>query len=214
MVTKDIFECDLCRQLTSSMLVHYPDAFTYDNVQRFRIEMCWPSKKTIDKGKIYFAMVKSGTKKSTYNFNHIYILDVWLAGNHTMSFDLPFVVEDAIPHAMDSSTALGLAKHWLKGCLTDGSGHHKWCNDKVETCRPTGLLDIVGSKSTGMLRLVHTGTSEAKTFVTLSHCWGHNVQPILTTQNVEERCKSGISIDTLPKTFQDAVTVATWFNGA
>ena len=64
-----------------------------------------------------------------------------------------------------------------------------------------------------MLCLVLTSQAEKEAFVTLSHCWGHNVQPILTTQNLEERCKSGISIDLLPKTFGDAVTVAQWFNG-
>ncbi|KAK3677345.1 hypothetical protein LTR78_002883 [Recurvomyces mirabilis] len=63
-----------------------------------------------------------------------------------------------------------------------------------------------------MLRLVPTGPFRTETFVTLSHCWGHNVQPILTTQNIEERCESGIPIDALPKTFQDAITVTEWFD--
>lgn len=72
-----------------------------------------------------------------------------------------------------------------------------------------------------MLRLVSPETqpqlfAEDRDYVTLSHCWGgagnkHN--PLLLEGNFEERQQSGIDIKSLPKTFQDAIQIASWHKG-
>ena len=52
--------------------------------------------------------------------------------------------------------------------------------------------------------------------VTLSHCWGlwgAKELPVLDTANEIERIDQGISLDALPATFQDALTIAGWFEG-
>ncbi|KAK5754035.1 hypothetical protein LTS12_015889 [Elasticomyces elasticus] len=111
-----------------------------------------------------------------------------------------------------AETPLQLAKHWLNLCLSDEDDQHKLCNAKIEGYMPTRLLDVASSEADGMLRLIVTEGLQHEAFITLSHCWGHNEQPILTTENLEERCLLGTSIDSLPKTFQDAVAVTRWFN--
>ncbi|KAK5707413.1 hypothetical protein LTR17_020706 [Elasticomyces elasticus] len=181
-------------------------------MQRYRVEMCWRSNKEIDKTKIFFAVVQSGITKGTYNFNIVYIMDVWSAEQHAASFDLPFAADNAYDYDMDSSTSQHLAEYWLNLCMNNADGQHKLCNAKVESYMPTRLLDVASSEADGMLRLTLTEGLQYEAFITLSHCWGHNEQPILTTDNLEERCVLGTSIDSLPKTFQDAVAVTRWFN--
>ena len=47
-------------------------------------------------------------------------------------------------------------------------------------------------------------------YMSLSHCWGS--KPVISlSQTNFESLKSGISISDLPKTFQDSITVAGWF---
>lgn len=51
--------------------------------------------------------------------------------------------------------------------------------------------------------------------MTLSHCWGlwgAENKPKLMENNLEERHTVGLRLADLPKTFQDAVEVAGWFN--
>ncbi|KAK4957991.1 hypothetical protein LTR10_004416 [Elasticomyces elasticus] len=210
--SRDIFKCDLCRCVADGLVGQYGEVLTYENMQRYRVEMCWRSKKEIDKTKMFFAIVESGTTKGTYNFNIVYIMDVWSAEQHAASFDLPFAADNAYDYDMDSSTSQQLAKHWLNLCLSDEDDQHKLCNAKIEVYMPTRLLDVASSEADGMLRLIVTEGLQHEAFITLSHCWGHNEQPILTTENLEERCLLGTSIDSLPKTFQDAVAVTRWFN--
>lgn len=55
-----------------------------------------------------------------------------------------------------------------------------------------------------------------RNYVTLSHCWGlwaATELPVLNTANERERFDQGISLDALPATFQDALTIAGWFEG-
>lgn len=82
---------------------------------------------------------------------------------------------------------------------------------------PTRLIDLGDRFSLGRLR---PGNFSHKTvrliaptqplrYIALSHCWGNLGQrPWLTTSgNLDRRLKTGFSIDDLPSTFQDAITV-------
>ncbi|KAK3628672.1 hypothetical protein LTR56_018487 [Elasticomyces elasticus] len=187
MASRDLFECDLCRRVADGLVGQYGDVLTYENMKRYRIEMCWRSKKEVDKPKIFFAIVESGITKGTYNFNIVYIMDVWSAEQHAASFNLPFAADNAYDYDMDSPTSQQLAKHWLNLCLSDEDDQHKLCNSKIEGYMPTRLLDVASSEADGMLRLIVTEGLQHEAFITLSHCWGHNEQPILTMENLEER---------------------------
>lgn len=52
-------------------------------------------------------------------------------------------------------------------------------------------------------------------YMTLSHCWGSwgaKANPVLTLSNLSSRQTDGIALSELPKTFRDAVEIASWFN--
>ncbi|CAK7228610.1 hypothetical protein SBRCBS47491_006963 [Sporothrix bragantina] len=72
---------------------------------------------------------------------------------------------------------------------------------------PTRVLDLAGSRETGMIRLVD-GNGDRGKYVALSHCWGSS-QPMKTTASTLQQHKQGIRLASLPKTFRDAVTICT-----
>ena len=115
-----------------------------------------------------------------------------------------------------------LAKEWLDRCQKNEDGQHIDCNTSEGTWLPTRLLDVRHASATSALRLVSSGEGsnafleEEKNYITLSHCWGKwgsQEMPVLTSLNVQDRHENGISIDKLPQTFRDAITVAQWFQG-
>jgi hypothetical protein len=52
-----------------------------------------------------------------------------------------------------------------------------------------------------------------KRYVTLSHCWGNSVPITLTPDNIEQFMNGGITLDSLPKTFRDAIVFAARLDG-
>jgi len=72
--------------------------------------------------------------------------------------------------------------------------------------RPTRLLDVSGTSGTIRLREKNEIPHDA-VYVTLSHCWGVHVPHKLTTQNIESM-KNQIALESLGKSFQDAVEIA------
>jgi len=70
----------------------------------------------------------------------------------------------------------------------------------------------VGDNNTGFLRLYHPDKPEEAEYIALSHCWGKLPQVLkdefcTVSANVDKRKREGISMDVLPQTFKDAVTV-------
>ena len=115
-----------------------------------------------------------------------------------------------------------LAKEWLDNCQKDQDGQHVDCNTSEGTWLPTRLLDVRHTSETSVLRLVSSRdisdgfSEEKKRYVTLSHCWGEwgsKEMPVLKSANHRHRHEKGISIEEIPQTFRDAITVAQWFQG-
>ena len=114
-----------------------------------------------------------------------------------------------------------LAKEWLDRCQKNEDGQHGDCNTSESTWLPTRLLDVGHASKTSVLRLVSSrevsdAFREDKRYITLSHCWGEwgsRMMPVLTSANERVRHEVGISIDKIPQTFRDAITVAQWFQG-
>ena len=115
-----------------------------------------------------------------------------------------------------------MAKEWLDGCLKNEDGQHVDCNTLEGLWLPTRLLDVRHASETSLLRLVPSKEvsdafpEEMKTYITLSHCWGDwgsKEMPVLTSANERDRYEKGISIEKVPQTFRDAITVAQWFQG-
>jgi Heterokaryon incompatibility protein (HET) len=102
-----------------------------------------------------------------------------------------------------------VAVEWLDHCKK----HHHACTEEQETFRPTRLLDLESVDITRKIRLVLSGDNERdEPYVTLSHCWGSATPFRLTTKTLE-RMRIGLDLEELPKTFRDAIEIASWFQG-
>ncbi|KAG4025065.1 hypothetical protein MFRU_071g00200 [Monilinia fructicola] len=90
------------------------------------------------------------------------------------------------------------AEKWLRECLRN----HK-CGQSGPSQVPTRLLDLQGSQ----VRLFETTGSEGP-YACLSHRWGGpEYRRLTSTVTTIQTRMEGISWDTLPKTFQDAVII-------
>ncbi|KAJ2988209.1 hypothetical protein NUW58_g4097 [Xylaria curta] len=128
------------------------------------------------------------------------------------------------PSTLDDSTsgsaaARALAINWLNVCKASSDGYHSECGRKDKDYMPTRLLDVRHATETGYLTLVDTeevpDSRADKEYITLSHCWGESgnkTNPLLRVANLGPRKTDGLELKDLPQTFQDAVTVATWFD--
>ncbi|QDS73996.1 hypothetical protein FKW77_008671 [Venturia effusa] len=106
----------------------------------------------------------------------------------------------------DTSTGaeevISLAKNWLQNCLE----HHATCAKADTSWYPRRLLHI----DKGRIQLQDTRVRRPHdAYVTLSHCWGGakaSESSILTASNLEEYL-GAIDLDSLPKTFADAIDI-------
>ncbi|UNI16579.1 hypothetical protein JDV02_003005 [Purpureocillium takamizusanense] len=109
----------------------------------------------------------------------------------------------------DGPDAFALITQWLQACRRD----HSTCStclsgeSIVESDAPplpTRVL-LIGK---GHVRLVDAQGQRGR-YVTLSHCWGPSLKrPLRTTKGNYESHREGILWTSLPRTFQDAITVA------
>ncbi|EPE24535.1 hypothetical protein GLAREA_08387 [Glarea lozoyensis ATCC 20868] len=105
-------------------------------------------------------------------------------------------------HSSSISTqdALPIAKVWLDRCLA----FHKHCNPSENQRLPTRLISIQEE----CIRLCASEEIQGfPKYVTLSHCWGSMPFETLTKERISELQKR-IALDTLPKTFREAINAA------
>ncbi|KAK7416617.1 hypothetical protein QQX98_005088 [Neonectria punicea] len=98
-----------------------------------------------------------------------------------------------------SDTVLSFVKNNLETCLRD----HGRC-EQPPSFLPRRVIDV-GKAESDMIRLLEPSPETTGSYVALSYCWGNANSVTTTTSNIEQ-LKSGIKIDKLPKTLQDAVT--------
>ena len=97
---------------------------------------------------------------------------------------------------------------WFQRCGND----HPHCTpvDYPGRKLPKRLLEV-GNSSNGLtVKLIETQPVQDINYMTLSHCWGGTLPISLLTGNLEI-FKAGIPFTSLPKTFQDALSVVGWF---
>ncbi|KAI0965566.1 heterokaryon incompatibility protein-domain-containing protein [Xylaria arbuscula] len=93
---------------------------------------------------------------------------------------------------------LAQAKLWVHDCCEK----HDKCRDRLSYTLPTRVLDVAHHHDYVFLR--EPEKAQAGSYIALSHVWGGEV-PIRTTTATLNRFKDGIHLDSLPKTFRDAV---------
>lgn len=113
-----------------------------------------------------------------------------------------YSVSKPSPPALDSSCLR--IRDWLGECRTT----HEHCKDTEIALLPTRVIDV--GTACVEPRLYVSGENERASYFALSHCWGPpdpNIRKLVTTRsNLKQHCVE-IPLDSLPKTFYDAVKV-------
>lgn len=111
------------------------------------------------------------------------------------------------PGSTGDPKVLNLGLKWLESC----QHHHTACQavdqDRQKDYYPARLLDV-GTLHSNKIRLVTTNLEQPDQehrYATLSHCWGTNPSFIrLTTENLPQ-LTSSLTLQSLPKSFVDAI---------
>jgi hypothetical protein len=103
-----------------------------------------------------------------------------------------------------SKENLELGKVWLNRCLTE---HEKCINPAQDSpALPTRVIDVNAGKDGSLVRLVSSAGLRGP-YITLSHVWGH-IQILTTTISTFNERSNEIAMESLPKTFQNVVSIA------
>lgn len=116
----------------------------------------------------------------------------------------------------DSIQTLNILRNWLKICEY-GLDHGQCCKSfsgelidggclpATYAKMPTRVIDIEAD----VIRLVETQTGDTGEYIALSHCWGGpENHPLKTTHANYNDHMNGLQLNSLPKTFKDAVKIA------
>ena len=98
------------------------------------------------------------------------------------------------------SRNFALLAEWLETC----SKKHPECG-ALEGPLPSRVLDLGGGPPDAMKLYLSQG--ETARYAALSHCWGNSTHTLTTTKDTLDERVACITADSLPPTFQDAVTV-------
>lgn len=109
------------------------------------------------------------------------------------------------------STTMHIYKAFATSMLSHCIEKHPGCRSVQEPFwSPTRLIEIKQTRDGYKLRLITSPPKEP--YIALSHCWGTAHLFKLLSNNLEEM-KKDIEMSQLPKTFQDAISITTWFSG-
>ncbi|RSL58773.1 hypothetical protein CEP53_006027 [Fusarium sp. AF-6] len=91
-----------------------------------------------------------------------------------------------------------MLREWLHVCQDE----HQECRRSSGGQMPARLIDV-GISDSNTVQLIETDSILQEPYLTLSHCWGRDPQ----TYRRVTRGNLGVSLDMLPRTFRDAITV-------
>ena len=105
---------------------------------------------------------------------------------------------------MGSRENLELGMQWLTRCLTE----HGECKmpGEASPALPTRVIDVNAGEDGSIIRLV-SSTGCRGPYISLSHVWGRTKTLTTTLATFKERSDE-MAVESLPKTFQDAVGIA------
>ncbi|KAH8587983.1 heterokaryon incompatibility protein-domain-containing protein [Bisporella sp. PMI_857] len=202
--------CPMC-QLLDRGLSDYP-SLTQNNRSSHLDEMLYGSIKMDDKNSSFFLLMDKAFELDGYDEFYLMrtttdMIPDLRAPGPTYQIQVPpeSVPDRVLCKPQSPRSDLTLVKGWLTSCVAD----HPDCATVTDRVSPTRVLEVNfdGNTNKPTVRLVETDGAFAP-YVALSHCWG-NFQPLCTTTQQYSAHLEGIPFDSLPKSFQDAVTVAT-----
>ncbi|KAF2846086.1 HET-domain-containing protein [Plenodomus tracheiphilus IPT5] len=108
-----------------------------------------------------------------------------------------------LPAETSSEVSINFIQQWLSACFST----HAECPGPL-TQYPEGLLQGIRFLQIDNHSVVLTEDMRPLRYAALSHCWGSGMNILkTTTQTLKDHKTGGIALETLPKTFQDAVTI-------
>jgi hypothetical protein len=110
------------------------------------------------------------------------------------------------PFRTTAEAKLARGHQWLRDCEENHTGCRLGDHSSGEgmTPLPKRVLDV--SSPDGVIRLWEPPVTSTGQYICLSHCWGVS-QPLTTTRSALEERKRTIPWETIPQTFQDAISV-------
>lgn len=123
-------------------------------------------------------------------------------------------VEGVVGKDPGSDANFSMLTQWIEECVTT---HERCCSGfplltsvrAFQRPLPTRLIDVSNSQSAQCVSLSETA-GQIGSYITLSHCWGSSGDPSWkTTLATLEDKKRSIDLASLPKMYQDAITI-TW----
>lgn len=145
----------------------------------------------------------SGLRSTTAEIGSEFARPIYLAGpRHSEGMEFLSEKMKSGPLRLPVSTSSGSTA--VIGLIAHVLNHRRNINSKL----PTRVLDV-RDLSCGRFYLRHVdqlGVDEQTSYIALSHCWGKTKMPRLLRGNINEYAQ-GVSIERLPKTFQEAMEV-------
>ncbi|KAI0467181.1 HET-domain-containing protein [Xylaria cf. heliscus] len=142
---------------------------------------------------------KKGSRFEASVFFHHAIVSFWCSWGTTCPWGILPTHRDVTPIEYEGEGSFQTALQWIENCTT----HHQ-CGDVVTPqTLPTRVVDT--ALSGGSIRLVK-GAPRKERYACLSHCWGQE-RPLMTTSQTLESLMNEISWNSIPATFQDAISM-------
>jgi Heterokaryon incompatibility protein (HET) len=143
-------------------------------------------------------------------------------GAYCIGYSEDYYIGNVLVHTTESSRAAeivprrsvvtdvagDLAFSTAKLCISECLSNHKQCHFEAISVLTTRVLDV-GTETFGpfvRLHITNKIAREHSSYSALSYCWGGN-QPICATSHFIEALCSGILVQDLPQTIQDAIEV-------
>ncbi|KAF2809391.1 HET-domain-containing protein [Mytilinidion resinicola] len=143
---------------------------------------------------------------SSARTKHAFDLSFNVRRSESVIFNLEvYTVSDYVPEtSTNSASSWALIERWTANCILE---HPKCKQSGQATWVPTRLLDLgLPDSNTNPRLIISTSALEGIPYATLSHCWGKSAILRLLASNLKDLCDE-IPLQTLPKTFRDAIAV-------
>jgi hypothetical protein len=116
----------------------------------------------------------------------------------------PLEALDFPPEVManvSGNECMGLINEWILRC----ENGHRACRSQPSAPLPHRVIDVGSDLLNEDPRLLECDGERGR-YITLSHCWGNTQHFTTETNTLANRCR-GMSWGSIPKTFQDAISL-------
>ncbi|KAF4625089.1 hypothetical protein G7Y89_g13080 [Cudoniella acicularis] len=146
----------------------------------------------IDELKLLYAIKKSGREAPLVYW------DVWAEADNPAA---RCISTRPLESRVNDESAWQQISSWLDTCIKE----HGKCPSPLKRPLPTRLLDV-GAEDGSQDPRIHVSNGEWGQYAVLSYCWG-GPQPLTLTLETFPDKVQGISMDSLPRSLQDAVSI-------